>query len=281
MNAEQFLDAMRQSILEDWRFDGLPLREWWARRYGGDDLDLQLGCADVDPMSRKDEPFGPADQLDVKEEDDMPPKPKYCTICSSKDHQRGWHVAAGRDVYCESCGRNIMYGNHDPLCIVLYTGGETAMVKLGPAVVWGAGGAGEAWRPRVGQPCQTRDGRKVRVIADDVGDKFPVVAVITTNDNEVVRLYRRDGREDGPSVLHRYDLVPVPPLSDGAMMALLALELELGMQFTVTPRPERITGLNWYSPDGCDFGSEPRRMIKWMADRLGAKLWRDGWRKMS
>lgn len=29
----EFLDALRKSIMEDWRFDGLTLREWWERAY--------------------------------------------------------------------------------------------------------------------------------------------------------------------------------------------------------------------------------------------------------
>lgn len=69
------------------------------------------------------------------------------------------------------------------------------------------------WRPRVGEPCQTRDGRKARVICDDYrpNGEPRVIALITCREGyDSASIYRPDGRlnKAGETQL---DLIPIPP----------------------------------------------------------------------
>lgn len=54
---------------------------------------------------------------------------------------------------------------------------------------------GEPWRPRVGDVCRTRDGRRARVVADDRSGRYPVVALVMDEDgSEGVLSYQIDGK---------------------------------------------------------------------------------------
>lgn len=60
-------------------------------------------------------------------------------------------------------------------------------------------------------PVQTRDGKKVRIIAVDiVGSEYPVVAAVTQGVFESLERYTSDGRF-GLAPSHHLDLVPIPP----------------------------------------------------------------------
>lgn len=73
----------------------------------------------------------------------------------------------------------------------------------------GRSAAPEPWRPRVGEPCQTRDGRKARVICDDGKGDISVWALVERGGEEIAYGYSRNGHYN-PGFAHSNDLIPIP-----------------------------------------------------------------------
>ena len=58
--------------------------------------------------------------------------------------------------------------------------------------------------------CVTGDGRKARILCDDLKSKFPIAAVIEDNGNELVWTFQEDGRHNWIAYTADSDLFNLP-----------------------------------------------------------------------